>query len=70
MGYFADHILAPVSYAIAMNYVRRSYSINVTVVLAWSFSFAAFPMLPVTMFIEGLPSSISPLKWAAIAFWR
>ncbi len=61
-------MLAPVSYAIAMNYVRRLFSINVTVVLAWSFSFAALLMLPFATLIEGLPSSLSPVTWAAIAF--
>jgi drug/metabolite transporter (DMT)-like permease len=61
-------ILAPVSYAVAMNYVRRLCSINVTVVLAWSFSFAALFMLPITGFVEGLPSALSPVTWAAIAF--
>ena len=60
-------ILAPVSYAIAMNYVRRLYSIDVTIVLAWSFSFAAMLMLPVTVLFEGLPSSLSLATWAAIA---
>ena len=61
-------VLAPVSYAIAMNYIRRLYSINVTVVLAWSFSFATLFMLPITGFIEGLPTSLSLVTWAAIAF--
>ncbi len=61
-------MLAPVSYAIAMNYVRRLFSISVTVVLAWSFSFAALLMLPFATLIEGLPSSLSPVTWAAIAF--
>jgi len=61
-------VLAPVSYAIAMNYIRRLYSINVTVVLAWSFSFATLFMLPITGFIEGLPTSLSLVTWVAIAF--
>jgi len=61
-------MLAPVSYAIAMNYVRRLFSISVTVVLAWSFSFAALLMLPFATLIEGLPTSLSPVTWAAIAF--
>ena len=61
-------MLAPVSYAIAMNYVRRLYAIKVSVVLAWSFSFAALLMLPVTVVFDSLPSSLSLETWGAIAF--
>lgn len=61
-------MLAPVSYAIAMNYVRRLYTIEVPVVLAWSFSFAALFMLPVTVVFESLPSALSLETWGAIAF--
>jgi drug/metabolite transporter (DMT)-like permease len=61
-------MLAPVSYAIAMNYIRRLFSLNMSVVLAWSFSFAALFMFPLAAGLEGLPSSLKPETWAAITF--
>ena len=60
-------MLAPVSYAIAMNYVRRLYSIHVTVMLAWSFAFAALFILPFVLVFEELPSALSMQAWGAIA---
>lgn len=59
-------MLAPVSYAFAMNYVRRLFSINVTVMLAWSFAFAALFMLPFVVAFEELPSALSMQSWGAI----
>jgi drug/metabolite transporter (DMT)-like permease len=59
-------MLAPVSYAIAMNYVRRLFSVNVTVMLAWSFSFAALFMLPFVMGLEELPAELSMQAWGAV----
>ena len=61
-------LLAPVSYAIAMNYVRRLHGIDVTVMVAWAFSFGAALMLPTVLVIEGIPPVISPATWASIAF--
>ena len=61
-------MLAPVSYAIAMNFVRRLHQIDVTVMLAWAFSFASLFMLPLTMLWEGLPTAIAVETWGAILF--
>lgn len=60
-------VLAPVCYAIAMNYVRRFKAIETEVMVAWAFSFAALLMLPVAFFGEGLPQAVSAATWAAIA---
>ena len=60
-------VLAPVCYAIAMNYVRRFKAIETEVMVAWAFSFAALLMLPVAFFGEGLPQAVSATTWAAIA---
>jgi drug/metabolite transporter (DMT)-like permease len=60
-------LLAPVSYAFAMNYVRRLHAIDTTVMVAWAFSFAALLMLPISLVIEGIPPVISPVTWASIA---
>ncbi len=60
-------MLAPISYAIAMNYVRRLFSLNIDVVLAWSFTFASLFILPFLFTIEGLPGPISLQGWGAIA---
>jgi drug/metabolite transporter (DMT)-like permease len=61
-------MLAPVSYAIAMNYIRRLFSLNVDVVLAWSFTFASLFMLPFVLGFEELPVHLSLQTWGAIAF--
>lgn len=61
-------MLAPVSYALAMNYVRRLLHLDVSVVLAWSFTFAAVLLLPVMLWNEGFPAAISSVSWGAIVF--
>jgi len=61
-------MLAPVSYALGMNYVRRLLHLDVSVVLAWSFTFAALLLLPVMLWNEGIPPAISPVTWGAIVF--
>jgi drug/metabolite transporter (DMT)-like permease len=61
-------LLAPVSYAFAMNYVRRLNAIDITVMVAWAFSFGAALMLPLVLVTEGVPPVISPVTWASIAF--
>ncbi len=60
-------MLAPVSYAFAMNYVRRFAAIDVPVMVAWAFSFASLLMLPLAVFMEGIPEALSPVTWASIA---
>jgi drug/metabolite transporter (DMT)-like permease len=60
-------MLAPVSYAIAMNYIRRLFSLNVDVVLAWSFSFASLFMLPFVVGAEQIPTALSWETWGAVA---
>lgn len=60
-------LLAPISYAIAMNYVRRFHALDITVMVAWAFSFAAVLMFPITALTEGIPPVVSPVTWASIA---
>lgn len=61
-------MLAPVSYALAMNYVRRLLHLKVSVILAWAFTFAAVLLLPVMLWNEGWPAAISPVALGAVAF--
>lgn len=61
-------MLAPVSYAIGMNYVRRLFHLEVAVMLAWAFTFGTLMLLPVMLWFEGAPQSLSLETWAAIAF--
>jgi drug/metabolite transporter (DMT)-like permease len=61
-------LLAPISYAFAMNYVRRLHKIDIAVMLAWAFSFAAIAVLPVALIWDGWPPVISMSTWGAIAF--
>lgn len=59
-------LIAPVSYACAMNWVRRFKTLPTSVVTAWSFTFAAILLLPVSLVVDGLPKSIQPSTWASI----
>ena len=60
-------VLAPVCYAIAMNYVRRLHGLELTVMLTWAFGFAAVFLAPVVALLEGVPGALSPDTWGAIA---
>ena len=55
-------VLAPVSYACAMNWVRRLSGTPVPVMVAWAFTFAAVLLLPVVLLLEGVPDSLSSVS--------
>lgn len=59
-------VIAPISYACAMNWVRRFKALPTSVVTTWAFTFAAVMLLPVALTMEGLPTSIQPSTWASI----
>lgn len=56
-------LLAPLSYGLALNWVRRLKGIDPAVMLAWSLSFATLGVGAVALPVEGLPG---PLGWSAI----
>jgi drug/metabolite transporter (DMT)-like permease len=60
-------ILAPVSFAIAMNWVRRLGGIHPTVLVTWAFGFGAALLLPLVLALEGVPRIATPGGWAAVA---
>ena len=55
-------VLAPVSYACAMNWVRRLSGTPVPVMVAWAFTFAAVLLLPVVRLVEGVPDGLSSVS--------
>lgn len=61
-------VLAPVSYAFAMNYVRRFHAIDNSVMVTWAFTFGALLLIPLAALVEGVPDRIQPTTWASIAF--
>lgn len=60
-------VLAPVCYAVALNYIRRLQGLDVAVVTAWSFSFATLFLLPLVVLTEGIPYQISARAWGSVA---
>jgi drug/metabolite transporter (DMT)-like permease len=48
-------LLAPLSYAVAMNYMRRLSGMDVILMVAVSMAAATFFLVPVTLLVEGLP---------------
>jgi drug/metabolite transporter (DMT)-like permease len=59
-------LIAPISYACAMNWVRRFKSIPTSVTTTWAFSFAALLLLPVSLAFEGTPKAFQPSTWVSI----
>jgi drug/metabolite transporter (DMT)-like permease len=59
-------VLAPVSYACAMNWVRILRGIEMSVVATWGFTFAALMLSPLVLVIEGVPDRIQTSSWISI----
>lgn len=57
-------VLAPISYAFAMNYFRRFHGLGAAVITVWAFTFAALVLIPVMLATEGVPG---PLQTSTIA---
>ncbi|MEL6645598.1 MAG: DMT family transporter [Pseudomonadota bacterium] len=51
-------VLAPISYAFAMNYFRRFHTLGAAVITAWAFTFATLALIPVMLFTEGVPRGL------------
>lgn len=60
-------ILAPVSYAVALNYVRRLSGIDHSVLVAFSLTGATIFIVPLALLTEGLPVIETAGTWAAFA---
>lgn len=60
-------VLAPVSYAFAMNYVRRFRAISVDLMVTWAFTFAALLALPVALIAGGVPDTLHAETLGAVA---
>jgi drug/metabolite transporter (DMT)-like permease len=61
-------VLAPVSYACAMNWVRRLSGTPVPVMVAWAFSFAALLLVPAVLMVEGVPARVTGTSVASGVF--
>ena len=61
-------VLAPVSYAVAMNFVRRFHAIHVDQMLTWSLTCGALMLLPVMLTVEGVPRLQTGHGWASLIF--
>ena len=51
-------LLAPISYACALNWVRILHEIKMTVIATWSFTFASLLLLPLIAVTEGVPDGL------------
>lgn len=60
-------LLAPVSYAIALNYVRRLGGIEHSVLAAFSLTGATLFMVPLALAVEGRPVIAHAETWASFA---
>ena len=60
-------VLAPVSYSIALNYVRRLSGIDQSTMVAYSLTGAALFMAPLALGAEGMPVIVHGETWAAFA---
>ncbi|MBS9718636.1 DMT family transporter [Pseudohalocynthiibacter aestuariivivens] len=59
--------LAPVSYSVALNYVRRLRGIDPTVMTAWALSCATILLVPTALAIEGVPVITKIETWVSLA---
>ncbi len=60
-------VLAPVSYAFALNYVRRLSGVDIAVMVTWAFSFAALSLVPLVLMLEGVPERLSAESLVSVA---
>ncbi|MEO1453491.1 MAG: DMT family transporter [Pseudomonadota bacterium] len=61
-------VLAPISYAFAMNHVRRYQALGAPVITTWAFTFAAVILIPVMLAREGVPGPLQATTLASVAF--
>ncbi len=59
-------LLAPVSYAIALNYLRRLGGIDIALVVAVAMTGATVLVAPFMLFFEGVPRLLEPLSYASL----
>lgn len=60
-------LLAPASYAIALNYMRRLSGLDIKVVVAMAMTGAALLVAPVMLTLEGVPRPATPASLASLA---
>jgi len=61
-------LLAPLGFAIGLNWVRRITDLDPIVMITWAFTCAAAFMLVTAFSFEDAPTMVRPSTWAAIAF--
>ncbi len=59
-------LLAPICYAVAMNYLRRFRGIDPAVIAAMALTAGALAIAPVMLAVEGLPRIATPEGWASL----
>ncbi len=59
-------LAAPLSYGLALNYVRRLAGLDPVIMLAWALSFAALGVGAVALVFEGEPGMLSLAGWGAL----
>lgn len=60
-------LLAPLSYSVALNYVRRLSGIDQSTMVAYSLTGATLFMVPLALGVEGMPVIVRGQTWAAFA---
>ncbi len=60
-------LFAPLSYAVALNFVRRFHAIDPAVMVTWAFTFATALLIPLAFGVEGAPGPIRSTTWLSIA---
>ncbi|NDR57344.1 DMT family transporter [Aliiruegeria sabulilitoris] len=59
-------LLAPICYAVAMNFLRRFRGIEPAVIAAMALTAGALAIAPVMLAVEGLPVIVTPEGWASL----
>lgn len=61
-------VLAPISYGISLNWVRRLKGSDPAVMTAWALSAGTLCVAPLAFWVEGTPVITRPETWAALLF--
>jgi drug/metabolite transporter (DMT)-like permease len=61
-------LLAPLGFAVGLNWVGRIRDLDTITTTTWAFSFAAIFLLATALIFEDTPSVVRPSTWAAIVF--
>ncbi len=60
-------LIAPVSYAVALNYIRKLSEVDIFALIAVAMTSAAVLLLPLVLLVEGLPPALTKDSWISLA---